>query len=116
MQIQFFSIVVNNPQETVEELNSFLRSHKVISVQRELVHDAQDRSGQSPLSIYHRHNQKQKDHVQRNSRKDYKKSFLLKYCHLFTSEGMAQRYSGQQVYQCIWYLPMSSLPPLPQAP
>lgn len=40
MQLKFFSIPVADPGELEEEANRFLRGHRVLSVQRQLVQDA----------------------------------------------------------------------------
>lgn len=39
MQFQFFTIPASSPDETSEELNRFLRSHRVLTVNREFVAD-----------------------------------------------------------------------------
>ncbi len=41
MQIKFFSIPVQNEAQANSELNSFLASHRVLSVERQLVQDGQ---------------------------------------------------------------------------
>ena len=37
MQFQFFKIPVDNPQEQTNEMNAFLRGHKIISVEKNFV-------------------------------------------------------------------------------
>lgn len=37
MQFQFFKIQVDNPQEQTNEMNAFLRGHKIVSVEKNFV-------------------------------------------------------------------------------
>ena len=72
MQIKFFTIGANNPDDDTCELNGFLAAHKILSMQRELVLDGQRSFWAIAVEYLSSREPTEKTKSNRN-RKDYKK-------------------------------------------
>lgn len=72
MQIHFFKISVTYPDDEATKLNGFLTAHKILTVQRELIHDGQCSFWAIAVEYLSSSSSSEKPKSNR-SRKDYKK-------------------------------------------
>jgi superfamily II DNA helicase RecQ len=71
MQIKFYRIAANDPEEAAKELNGFLAAHKILTVQREFVQDGQGSFW--AIAVEYLSSQPATEKKNSSRRKDYKK-------------------------------------------